>query len=515
MPHPHRIRATALTIAALLPVLLTGCARDPGLAHGGPLGQRLGWKDCPVPSVAQGDGGAPSPLPDGTRWQCATMKAPLNWDDPRSGTIDIALIRAKASGDPSRRIGSLVFNYGGPGESGVTALPSFGQDYAALRTRYDLVSFDPRGVGRSAGVKCLNDQQLDAFFQLDAMPRTAETQRVFLDSTKRFNQACRLHSGRVLPYLRTTDTARDLDLMRQLLGDRKLHYFGVSYGTELGGVYAHLFPRNVGRAVLDAVVDPTLTPEQAALAQAGGFQLAFGNYARDCVAKSAGCPVGSTPKDVENRLTGLLNDLDRKPLPGVSPRRLTRSAALDGVLEALYSKNSWPSLTEALRRAYAGDGRPLMLLGDSMNERDEKGRYSNDSAAEVAINCADDKPRYTTADVEAKLPRFRAASPLFGDFLAWNLISCAGWPMRGAVYHPDVHAPGAGPILLIGNTGDPATPYDGTRRMVNALGKGVGVELTYRGQGHGAYYSKNTCVRDTVNRYLLDGAVPATGTVCS
>jgi len=364
-------------------------------------------------------------------------------------------------------------------------------------------------------VKCENDSQLDAFFQQDAMPRTPAAQRTFLNNTKQFNKACQLHSGRVLPYLRTTDAARDMDLLRELLGDRKLYYFGVSYGTELGGVYAHLFPKNVGRAVFDAVVDPTLAPEPDALAEAGGLQLAFGNYARDCTAQSTRCPVGSTPKDVENRIAKLLNDLDRKPIPGISPRRLTRTAALNGLREALYSKDSWPSLTEGLQRAYAGDGRSLMLLSDSMKDRNENGQYSNSTAAEVAITCADEKQRYTAADVRAKLPRFRAVSPLFGDLLAWRLIRCTNWPVRGAAAHPDVHAPGAAPILAIGTTGDPATQYEGTRRMVDALGKGVGVELTYKGQGHGAYYSKNKCVRDTVNRYLLDGKVPAAGTVCS
>ncbi|MDR3084510.1 MAG: alpha/beta hydrolase [Streptomyces sp.] len=520
MPKPPRVRAAALAAAALLPALVTGCAGGPaaqasGPAQGGLSGQKLNWKDCPAPSESEGGGSAPSPLANNDRWQCATMKAPLDWNAPAGDTIDIALIRVKASGVPSQRIGSLVFNFGGPGGSGVAELPAFAPDYATLRIRYDLVSFDPRGVGRSEGVRCKDDQQLDAFFQQDAMPRTAAAQHTFLNSTKQFNKACQQHSGRMLPYLRTTDAARDMDLMRKLLGDRRLHYFGVSYGTELGGVYAHLFPKNIGRAVLDAAVDPTLTPEQASLAQAGGFQMALGNYARDCTAKAVGCPVGSTPKDVENRIAGLLNDLDRKPISGVFPRRLTRTAALNGVLEALNSKNSWPELTEALQRAYAGDGRSLMLLSDSMNERDENGQYSNATAAEVAIDCADDKPRYTAADVKAKLPRFRAASPLFGELLAWNLISCADWPVRGAVYHPDVHAPGAGPILVIGNTGDPAAPYEGAQRMVNALGRGVGVKLTYKGQGHGAYYSKNKCVLDTVDRYLLDGKVPASGTVCS
>ncbi|MDR3083498.1 MAG: alpha/beta hydrolase, partial [Streptomyces sp.] len=369
--------------------------------------------------------------------------------------------------------------------------------------------------GRSEGVRCKDDQQLDAFFQQDAMPRTAAAQRTFLNRTEQFNKACQQHSGRVLPHVRTTDAARDMDLMRQLLGDRKLYYFGISYGTELGGVYAHLFPRNVGRAVFDAVVDPTLTPEQASLGQAGGFQRALDNYARDCTAKSTGCPVGSTPKDVENRIVKLLTELDSKPIPGISSRRLTRTAAINGIVQTLYSKDFWPYLTEGLQLAYAGDGRVLMLLSDSLNGRNEKGQYSNITAANVAINCADGKQRYTVGDVNAKLPQFRAVSPLFGDLLAWGLLSCTNWPVRGAAYHPNVYAPDAPPILVVGNIGDPATPYEGAKNMVQALGEGVGVLLTFKGQGHGAYNSRNKCVQNVVNHYLLTGKPPVAGTICS
>lgn len=156
-----------------------------------------------------------------------------------------------------------------------------------------------------------------------------------------------------------------------------------------------------------------------------------------------------------------------------------------------------------------------MLLSDSLNGRSENGEYSNLTAANISINCADDKPRYTAAYVERKLPEFRAASPVFGDYLAWSMISCTDWPVAGSADHPDVSAPGAAPILVVGNTGDPATPYEGARKMAQALGQGVGVELTYKGQGHGAYDSKNKCVQSAVNGYLLDGKVPAAGTVCS
>jgi pimeloyl-ACP methyl ester carboxylesterase len=515
MPNPARLRAAALTATAvLLSALLAGCGDGPqddeDLRE-----QELSWKDCPAPSEAEGGGGAPSPLPDGEAWQCATMKAPLDWDDPGGDTIGLALIRARASGPADRRIGSLVFNFGGPGGSGVTALPAFGQDYDTLRTRYDLVSFDPRGVGRSAPVRCLDDEQLDTYFQQDATPDDAAERAALLKNTDRFNAACEKHSKRMLPHVATTDAARDLDLMRQVLGDDKLYYFGISYGTELGGVYAHLFPKNVGRAVFDAVVDPTQNAGQGSLGQAEGFQLALDNYAEDCVSKAEDCPVGDSAQDVKDRIARLLEDLDRRPIPGVFPRDLTQTAATGGIAQALYSKDFWEYLTEGLEQAYDGDGRILMVLSDAMNGRSENGGYSNITAANVSINCADDKPRYDAAYVQRKLPEFRRASPLFGDYLAWSMVGCADWPVAGAADHPDVSAPGAPPILVIGNTGDPATPYEGAGRMADALGKGVGVELTYKGQGHGAYDSKNTCVRDAVHRYLLDGKPPAAKTVCS
>ncbi|MBD0843483.1 alpha/beta hydrolase [Streptomyces sp. TRM68416] len=514
MPNPCRLRAAVLTASAvLLSSVLAGCSDDP--KDEDLTAQELNWKDCPAPSQAEGGGSAPSPLPNGDAWQCATLKAPLDWNDPRGDTIDLALIRAEASGDKDKRIGSLLFNFGGPGGSGVTTLPAFGEDYAALRTRYDLVSFDPRGVGRSAPVLCENDQRLDAYFQQDATPDDATERTALLDSTREFNAACNKKSKKMLPHVRTTDAARDMDLMRQVLGDDKLHYFGISYGTELGGVYAHLFPKNVGRAVFDAVVDPTQTAEEGSLGQAKGFQLALDNFAEDCVSKVEDCPIGDSAQDVKDGIAKLLSDLDRKPLPGVFPRELTQTAATNGIAQALYSQDFWEILTEALVQAYDGDGRILLLLSDSMNGRSENGEYSNITAANVSINCADDKARYTAEFVERKLPEFRAASELFGDFLAWSMISCIDWPVAGTGDHPDVSAPGSAPILVVGNTGDPATPYEGARKMVRALGKGVGVELTYKGQGHGAYDSKNKCVQGAVNGYLLEGKVPAAGTVCS
>jgi pimeloyl-ACP methyl ester carboxylesterase len=282
-----------------------------------------------------------------------------------------------------------------------------------------------------------------------------------------------------------------------------------------GGVYAHLFPRTVGRAVFDAVVDPTGTGEQGALGQAKGFQLALDNFAEDCVRRGDACKLpGSDAKEIEGFITGLLAELDKKPINGIGDRKLTQSQATNGIAQALYSKEYWPYLEQGLDEADGGDGGLLLALSDSMNGRDQSGNYSNLQAANAAINCVDDKERFSVEQAKAKLPEFREASPVFGSFLGWGLISCSQWPVPGTWDHPDVSAPGSAPILVIGNTGDPATPYAGARAMADALGKGVGVELTYRGEGHGAYNGGDACVKRAVDGYLLDGKVPASGTVC-
>ncbi|MFE7466040.1 alpha/beta hydrolase [Streptomyces sp. NPDC057499] len=528
------LRTAALAAAVTLLLPLTACSKSsdgsgPAGARNSPVAanaaeaddtgglgsQKLTWKPCPAPSAAQGGGKAPSPLPGGTSWECTFMNAPLDYAKPDGDTIRLALIRAAAK-DKNRRIGSLLFNFGGPGASGVATLPAFGTDYEKLRARYDLVSFDPRGVGRSEGVKCENDQQLDARYEIDGTPDTSEEVNTLLESTKTYALACKQHSGKQLPHVGTTEAARDMDLMRQVLGDKKLYYFGISYGTELGGVYAHLFPKNVGRAVLDAVVDPTQDIEQASLGQAKGFQLALDNFTQDCVDRGDACKLpGATSKEVEQHISGLLDRLEKKPVEGLGRRHLTETLATTGIAAALYSQQTWPLLEQGIDEADGGSGGLLLALADSLNGRSETGRYDNSMAANTAINCADSKQRFTSDQAKAKLPEFRSASKVFGNYLGWSLLTCTGWPVAGAWKTPDVSAPGSAPILVVGNTGDPATPYAGAKAMAGALGKGVGVTMTYEGQGHGAYNSGNACVQKAVGGYLLDGKVPSAGTVCT
>ncbi|MET9605689.1 alpha/beta hydrolase [Streptomyces sp. NPDC006512] len=501
--------------AALATALLTTAACSGGGDGEKPEADAAGakpleWGECEAPTALEGGGQTP-----GKDWQCATLDVPLDYAKPEGETIPLALIRAKAR-DKKNRIGSLVFNFGGPGGSGITTLPGAAKEYDALRDRYDLVSFDPRGVGRSTPVRCLDDKQLDAYYAQDSSPGTPEQEKAYVDGIKGYQQACRTKSGKVLPYVGTENAARDLDRIRQALGDEKLNYFGISYGTELGGVYAHLFPKNVGRAVFDAVVDPTKTSEEGSLGQAKGFQLALGNFAQDCVDRGDACRLqGSTAKEIEDNIIKLQKSLAAQPITGIGDRQLTDGAATNGIAQALYSKELWPLLEQGLDEAEGGQGQLLMALSDALNGRDQQGRYSNIGAANTAINCADSKERVTLEQAKAKLPAFRAASPVFGDFLGWAMLSCTDWPVAGAWDTPDVSAPGADPILVIGNTGDPATPYEGARKMAERLGEGVGVELTYKGEGHGAYNSGDPCVQKAVNGYLLDGKVPAAGSVCT
>ncbi|MFC5718791.1 alpha/beta hydrolase [Streptomyces gamaensis] len=517
---PQRLRAPALlSVTFALALSATGCGSggsgssnspdnksSTGGAAAGEAPVALRWSACSAPTAAQGgDGKAP-----GKEWECAKLPVPLDWSKPKGETIDLALIRAKAT-DQAHRIGSLVFNFGGPGGSGVSTLPGLADSYKKLRTRYDLVSFDPRGVGESAGVKCLTDKELDAASQVGTTPDNAAELKETLEAKKHFAEACSRNSGKVLPYLDTVSAARDMDRLRAALGDDKLHYFGISYGTELGGVYAHLYPKNVGRAVLDAVVDPTQDPVQGNLSQTKGFQLALDDYLKDCAEKSG---QGQCP--TQESITALLSGLRSRPLPTSQGRGLTQDEAVGGIAAALYSKDTWKYLTAGLKEATAkGTGDTLLLLDDSINGRGPDGRYSNLMAANKAISCADAEQRYTPDDVRRLLPRFREASPVFGEAAAWSLLDCTGWPVQGRWKAPDVDAAGAAPIVVIGNTGDPATPYEGARQMARRLGDGVGVQVTYKGEGHGAYNSGSTCLAGAVDSYLLEGKVPQEGLSCS
>ncbi|MEU0914796.1 alpha/beta hydrolase [Streptomyces althioticus] len=453
--------------------------------------QRLDWAVCPAPSGAQGDGEAP-----GDEYECATMKAPLDHARPAGDTIDVAVIRKRATGPEQRRIGSLLLNFGGPGASGVTGLPALADEYAVLGEHYDLVSFDPRGVGGTAPVLCGEDTYEGA-------------------------PACGERSGALLPYVGTSYTARDMELLRHLLGDERLHYFGVSYGTRLGAVYAHSFPRNAGRLVLEAPVDPTLDRFRAEISQARAAQRAFDSFARYCAKEYDDCPTGGGPEQARERVTALLDRLERKPAPTDDGEELDDSLAAHGIGNHLdRGKEGWEPLVEALREVMEsgkGDALSAEAYDHDPDSRVRRAgaRVSGDNgvSALVAITCADSDLRPGVTEYDAMERQVAAASPVFGETWANSLYLCYEWPFDGESDTPDVRAEGAPPVLVVANTGDPTTPYEGAERMAAALGEGVGALLTVRDEGHGSY-PHNRCAARAVDLYLVHATTPGAGASC-
>ncbi|MDT0265481.1 alpha/beta fold hydrolase [Streptomyces sp. DSM 44915] len=483
------------------------------------------WSACPTPAASQDSLATepPGELSDGTAWECATLDAPLDYAEPTADTVELALVRARTPVPAEERLGSLFFNFGGPGGSGVATLPQASDSFEELRLGgYDLVSFDPRGVGESEGVRCLDDQARDEADQLfSGVPDTEEEWRLADEQEAEFVAACVANSGPLLPHVTTANTARDLDLMRHLLGDERLHYFGFSYGTQLGATYAHLFPDRIGRTVLDAVVDPDPDPVHQGLLDARGFQLALDHYLEACV-QQADCPVGPDPAAGNRWLAELLADLEDEPLPTqyADGRRLTTALAYIGIASTLYSEGSWEYLTEALTEIRdTGTGTTLLVLADIYEGRNPTtGEYTTQSPSFTAIRCADQPGAGLTEDeVLGWEDEFRAESEVFGPYMVWSLTGCGDrWPVTDPVEPPDYDATGAAEkLLLVATTGDPATPYEGAERMRAALGgPDVAHLLSYDGEGHGAYTSSDPCVVTAVDDWLLTGELPADNTGC-
>lgn len=379
-------------------------------------GQQLRWHSC-------GSGA--------TGFECATMRVPLDYAMPRGGEIKLALSRQKATGARSRRLGSLLVNPGGPGGSAIDYLQRYAaKNYpASVRARYDLVAMDPRGVARSEPVTCLTDSEMDAYAQVEQTPHNQAEIRQLVAALKKFAAGCAAHSGRVLGHVSTVEAARDMDVLRGVLGDGKLHYIGASYGTFLGATYAGLFPSRVGRLVLDGALDPSLSAERANRDQAAGFQTAFASFARDC-ARQSDCPLGASgTAAMGGRLKSFLTGLDAHPLPTARSRPLTESLATTGVIAAMYDQDAWPTLRKALSLAMEGDGSVLLALSDAYYERDAHGSYSNLMAANAAVNCLDLPTAFHSPDdVRRAIPAFNKVSPVLGENLAWGGLSCAYWP---------------------------------------------------------------------------------------
>ncbi|WUH92803.1 alpha/beta hydrolase [Streptomyces sp. NBC_00433] len=460
--------------------------------------QKLAWHSCGVPD-----------------FECTTMKVPLDYAHPvAADDLKLAVARKKAAG-PGKRLGSMLVNPGGPGGSAIDYLQYAATGYpSAVTSRYDMAAVDPRGVARSEPVKCLSDKQMDAYTAVDSTPdNTAEADKLAA-ADRTFAAGCKKMSADLIGHVSTVDSARDMDVLRQLLGDAKLNYVGKSYGTFLGATYAGLFPTRVGRLVLDGAMDPSVNALASSRVQAGGFETAFDAFARDCVKRSE-CPLGRTSAaDAGTRLDALFAGLDKHPLPTGTKRPLTEALGTTGVIAAMYDQEAWPALRGALISANKGDGAPLLQLSDSYYERDSTGKYSNLMYANAAVNCLDLPPAFRSpADVTKALRSFRAASPHFGAALAWSSLICGYWPLP-ATGHPErIQAKGAAPILVVGTIRDPATPYAWAQSLAAQLSSGH--LLTYDGDGHTAYGRGSTCIDTAVNAYLLSGTVPPPHQKCT
>jgi pimeloyl-ACP methyl ester carboxylesterase len=452
--------------------------------------QKLAWKSCA--------GG----------FQCADLTVPLDYSQPAGPTIKLSVVRERTTA--RNRIGSVVLNPGGPGGSGVqyaeAAAPLIGEQ---LGGRFDVVSFDPRGVGQSAPIRCLSSKQLDTWIGYEASPDDPTQVAKQDELAKQFAAGCAANAGALLAHVSTVDTARDLDVLRAALADPKLTYIGASYGTFLGAIYAQLFPANVRALVLDGALDPSSSAAELNQVQAHGFEVALASYIATCV-KSSSCPLGSSPTAAEPKLDGWLAKLVAKPLT-LRGRVLTYSLAVQGVAAALYSPTSWPDLSDALTAAFKDDPSGLLALSDEIDGRQPDGSYDNLVESNSAINCVD-RPGLgpTIADYARAAAAGAADGPTFGVLLDWGNVVCADWPVPPELSPGPVNPAGAPPILVVGTLRDPATPY----RWAQALAKQLnGPLLTFDGDGHTAFL-RSACVDAAVKSYLVSLTTPPAGEVC-
>jgi pimeloyl-ACP methyl ester carboxylesterase len=444
------------------------------------------------------------------RGECARVWVPLDYSDPDGQAITVEMARKPAS-DPSARLGTLFINPGGPGGSGVEFVTSSPLD-DTLTSHYDLVGFDPRGVARSTPIDCLSDADVDEFVAADPAPEGQAEIAEFEDEWATYVAGCSERSGPLLDHVSTVDVANDLDVMRRLVGDDKLNYFGFSYGTYIGATYAGLFPDTVGRMVLDGAIDPAAKPLRSEVLQTKGFETALTAYLEDCISLG-GCPLGDTVDAAKQRLTDLLDSIKESPLPTSSGRELTLGLAAYGVLFPLYDREAWPIETQALTAALQGSGDVLLAIADAYTGRKADGSYGDNRVeAQGPINCLDHPQHETLAQIVAGEKRFERVAPVFGRFGAWFPYGCSNWPYATDAPQPDFAAHGAPPIVVVGTTRDPATPYAQAVALADELESGV--LISRDGDGHTGYGKGNACVDGAVDTYLVDGTPPTDGLSC-
>ncbi|WP_341783432.1 alpha/beta hydrolase [Leucobacter ruminantium] len=513
---PARRSVRALLALIVVPLMLAtgGCALLPGSA--------------PEPFER------PKPIlpsePDGTRegfqqqeptWQscgdaleCADVYAPLDWDDPSGELITLNLVKHPAEGDS---VGSLFVNPGGPGASGVEYVASGWRGIdEQVRRSYDVIGWDPRGVGGSSAVSCLDAPELDDYlFGLGDAEGLEVGSDAWIDAafseSERFGSACAERTGPLLGHVGTGSTVQDLDMLRGIVGDPKLNYLGFSYGTYIGARYADAYPDRVGRLVLDGAMDPQTTQFEVVREQTRGFELALRAYVEDCL-KRDDCPLSGSVDGAMEQIGEMLDGVDAQPLRGSDGRMLGAGTMLTAIITPLYSQGSWSYLDTLFETVAEGDADLALSLADSYYGRQDGVYLDNSTEAFTAINCLDYPVELDNARMREQAAELQRVAPTIGRFQGYGDIGCAAWPYKAAAERVGVTGAGADPILVVGTTGDPATPYRWAVSLADQLESGVLV--TYRGEGHTAY-GESACINKTVDRYLLHGTVPEQDPQCS
>ncbi|MFS0898920.1 alpha/beta hydrolase [Mycolicibacterium litorale] len=500
----------ACAAAVVLTVVAGGVAAPAWASPEGDATQRYG--QSPLWGSCQQFLADPGRVPTA---QCGTVSVPVNYDRPDGAQAQLAVIRVPATGD---RIGTLMVNPGGPGASAVDTVAGMGAALAGteIGRRFDLVGFDPRGVGHSTPqLRCRTDAEFDAYRRepmVDFSPGgVAHIEGIY----RGLAQQCLNRMGAdFLANVGTASAARDMDVVRAALGENQLNYLGFSYGTELGAAYAERYPDRVRTMVLDGAVDPSLNPIDESVAQQAGFQRAFDTYAADC-AKSAGCPLGTDPTQFVARFHQLVDPLVTRPAVTSDPRGLSYQDAITGTGNALYSPRFWPYLTSGLLGLARGtDPGDLLTLADEYQRRDANGHYQNRQDAFTAIRCVD-APYPTDPAVWVQADqRFRQVAPFlsYGQFTGFAPRDvCALWPVPATSAPRPAANPGPGKVVVVSTTGDPATPYEAGVALARQMGASL---ITFQGKQHTVVFNGDACVDTAVVRFLTDGTVPPSGLQC-
>ena len=451
------------------------------------VNQKVVWEDCPT-----------KPVPSK---QCATVLVPLDWKKPNGQAITLAIARKPASGDS---LGDLFINPGGPGGSGVDYVDYFADH--GLDKHYDIIGWDPRGVGKSTPVKCLDSEQMEDYTAADYSPDNASEVSALIKINTNFGRSCLAKSGALLEHISTEDTVRDLDLLRQLFGQKELDYFGSSYGTSIGAMYATMFPDTVGRMVLDGATD---IGGASKISQTYGFDRTIGNFAAWCAKR--GCSLGDSKQAVLATVRQLLQSLDTDTIPA-GRRDLTQALATTGLIYALYSPaSSWPQLLAGLEQARSGDGSSLLQWADEYNQRNSNGDFAQFNSSFPAIKCLDS----TDDGVKGALKtwhKVEKVAPTIGPFMGPDL-GCPTWPVKSdGDLNNKISYRGSNDVLVIGTTGDPATPYEYAEHMHKALKHSR--LITLKGNGH-LGFDQSGCVQHKVINYFVDGTLPKKKSTCT